>query len=119
MTKQLVFVFGSAPHSSGRARETLDATLAASAVSDDVVAYFTGDGVLQLLQNQQPTDILQRNVLPTYGLLELYDVEELYVDPQALIERGLTADQLAISMRPLSRDDFFSKYSHAHAIIRF
>ncbi|MGY5450792.1 sulfurtransferase complex subunit TusC [Agarivorans sp. MS3-6] len=119
MIKQLVFVFSAAPHSSASARESLDAALAASAVSDDIVIYFYGDGVLQLLDKQQPADILQRHVLPTYGLLELYDVEELYVDPQSLIERGLTADQLAISVNPLSRDDFFSKYGHAHAIIRF
>ncbi|WP_432454739.1 MULTISPECIES: sulfurtransferase complex subunit TusC [unclassified Agarivorans] len=119
MNKALVFIFATPPHGTSLARESLDACLAASAVTEDVVAYFDGEGVWQLLVNQQPAGILQRNILPTYGLLELYDVEQVFVNPLALAERGLTLEQLAIPTKALASQDFWTRYGHAHAILRF
>ncbi|WP_406609644.1 sulfurtransferase complex subunit TusC [Agarivorans sp. JK6] len=119
MSKSLVFVFSRAPHGNSLAREALDAALAASAVSEDIVAYFEGDGVYQLLRGQNPTNIKQRDVLPTYGLLDLYDVEEIYVDQQSLKECGLSLEQLAISVRVKQAKQFYSECCHAHAILRF
>lgn len=51
---RLGFVFQSAPHSTSKGREGLDAILAASAYSEDIQIFFIGDGVLQLLKNQEP-----------------------------------------------------------------
>jgi tRNA 2-thiouridine synthesizing protein C len=119
MSKPLVFIFSSAPHGSSAARESLDAALAASAVSEDIVVFFEGDGVYQLVSGQNPNEIKQRDVLPTYGLLDLYDVEEIYVDQQSLHERDLSIEQLAISVRVKQAKQFYLESCHAHAILRF
>jgi tRNA 2-thiouridine synthesizing protein C len=119
MSHSLVFVLGSAPHGSSRAREGLDAVLAASAVCEDIVVFFEGDGVWQLLKDQSPTKIMQRNVLPTYGLLDLYEVEELFVDRQALRDRQLSIDHLAIKITEIDAKQFYLKHANAHAIVRF
>lgn len=119
MSKPLVFIFSSAPHGCSAARESLDAALAASAVSEDIVVFFEGDGVYQLVSGQNPNEIKQRDVLPTYGLLDLYDVEEIYVDQQSLHERDLSLEQLAISVRVKQAKQFYLESCRAHAILRF
>ncbi len=119
MSKLLAFVLSAAPHGCSAAREGLDAVLAASAVSDDIVLFFEGDGVWQLVKGQQPRATLQRDVLPTYGLLDLYDVEMIYVDQQALQDRQLSIDHLAIKTIEISAKQFYSRYANAHAVVRF
>ncbi|WP_411992871.1 sulfurtransferase complex subunit TusC [Agarivorans sp. DSG3-1] len=119
MNKSLVFVFGAAPHGSSLGREALDAALASSAISEDVVVFFDGDGVWQLVNNQDTAAVLQRDVLPTYGLLDLYDVEEIFIDTASMQERGLALDQLAITVRALDSKEFYSRHCNAHAILRF
>lgn len=119
MNRRLVFVLTRPPHGTSLAREGLDAVLAASAVSDDIVVFFEGDGVWQLVKEQQPEQIMQRNVLPTYGLLDLYDVEEIFVDQQALQDRQLSIDHLAIKITEIDAKQFYSSHACAHAILRF
>ena len=58
--------------------------------------FLIGDGVLQLLKEQQPAAILQRHYAPTFKMLELYDIEEVYVCADSLAERGVTVDDLLI-----------------------
>lgn len=50
--KRLAFIFTQPPHTSSAGREGLDALLAASAFSEDIQVFFVGDGVFQLLPNQ-------------------------------------------------------------------
>ena len=59
--KRIAFVFSSAPHGSSAGREGLDAVLATSALTEEIGLFFIGDGVLQLLANQQPGKILARD----------------------------------------------------------
>ncbi|WP_026972357.1 sulfurtransferase complex subunit TusC [Aliagarivorans marinus] len=119
MSKPLVWIMASAPHQSANAREGLDAILAASAVSEDVVVYFDGDGVWQLLAGQQPEQIRQRHILPTYGMLDLYDVEQLFINPDALAERGLELGDLSIQPESLTRQAFLQRFATSHAMLRF
>ncbi|MBM6490447.1 DsrE family protein, partial [Enterobacter hormaechei] len=43
--KRVAFVFSSAPHGRASGREGLDALLETSALTDDIVVFFLGDGV--------------------------------------------------------------------------
>lgn len=73
--------------------------LATSALTESLALFLIGDGVLQLV-GQQPQLILQRRTAaPTFKLLELYDIEEVYVCADSLAERGLTMDDLLILLR--------------------
>ena len=87
--KRVAFVFTHGPHGSSAGREGLDALLATSALSEDIGVFFLGDGVLQLLPDQQPEKILARNYIATFGVLPLYDVENCYLCETAIQERGL------------------------------
>ncbi|MCQ1056827.1 sulfurtransferase complex subunit TusC [Photobacterium sp. DNB23_23_1] len=94
----LGFVFRHAPHGIASGREGLDAVLATSAYSEDISLFFHGDGVYQLLDGQQPQGILSRDYIVTFKMLELYDIEQVYVCRQSLQTRGLTAGDLLIDV---------------------
>jgi tRNA 2-thiouridine synthesizing protein C len=87
--KRIAFVFTHGPHGNASGREGLDALLATSALTEDLGVFFVGDGVLQLLPNQQPEKVLARNYIATFGVLPLYDVEQCYLCATSLQERGL------------------------------
>ncbi|MBR9856932.1 MAG: sulfurtransferase complex subunit TusC [Gammaproteobacteria bacterium] len=99
---KVAFIFRTPPHGSASGREGLDAVLATSALSEDIGVFFIGDGVYQLLADQEPGSILGRHYAPTFGLLELYDVDNVYISAEALAERGLSKDRLAIDAAVLS-----------------
>lgn len=87
--KRIAFIFTSAPHGSTAGREGLDALMAASAFTDDIGVFFMGDGVFQLIANQQPGAILARDYISTFKVLPLYDIEECWVCRASARERGL------------------------------
>ncbi|WP_417617836.1 sulfurtransferase complex subunit TusC [Oceanisphaera sp.] len=103
---KVAFIFRTPPHGSAAGREGLDAVLATSALSEDIGVFFVDDGVYQLLQGQAPGAILGRDYAPAFGLLELYDVDNVYVCSQSLAERDLQPGQLTIAAHPLSASEW-------------
>ncbi|EOD54911.1 sulfurtransferase complex subunit TusC [Aeromonas molluscorum] len=100
---KIAFIGRRGPHGSAAGREGLDALLASSALTESLALFLIEDGVLQLVRDQRPQTILQRHYAPAFKLLELYDVEELYVCADSLSERGLQPDDLIIEARCLPR----------------
>lgn len=103
---KVAFIFRTPPHGSASGREGLDAALATSALSEDIGIFFVDDGVYQLLSEQAPHAILGRDYAPTFGLLELYDVEQVYVCGRSLAERGLTPAHISITAEVLGVDEW-------------
>jgi len=106
---QIAVLFRTAPHGSAAGREGLDAVLACSALTDEVALFFLGDGVFQLASGQQPACILGRDYAPTFKLLALYDIEQVYVCAESLQERELDPVQLLIPAKVLSRLELQSR----------
>lgn len=112
---QIAVLFRTAPHGSAAGREGLDALLACSALTDELAVFFIGDGIYQLLAGQQPTAILGRDYAPTFKLLELYDIEYVYLCAESLQERNLSTEQLLIPAQVLSRDEIQARLQ-VHAV---
>ncbi|MDP5292021.1 sulfurtransferase complex subunit TusC [Oceanimonas sp. CHS3-5] len=93
---KVAFIFRTLPHGSAAGREGLDAVLATSALSEELAVFFIDDGVYQLKAGQAPAAIHGRDYAPTFGLLELYDIERVYVCAESLAERGLSPADLCI-----------------------
>ena len=100
----IAFISRHAPHGTAHGREGLDALLATSALTDDLALFLIEDGVYQLLAGQQPGPIGQRHYAPTFRMLELYDIEQVYVCADSLAARGLSPEQLVIPVTLLSRE---------------
>lgn len=99
--KRHLLVMRRAPYGSSLARASVDLGLAMGAFDQDFDLLFLGDGVLQLLQNQDSSAIGLKNIGKALSSLPLYDVESVYVDAVSLARHGFTIDQLVIAAEPL------------------
>ena len=96
--KKIGIINRSAPHGRAAGRESLDLTLALSAFNESLSVFFIGDGVYQLLTGHTTDSILQKNYQPLFKMLDLYDVENIYVCEASLTERDINSDQLLIAV---------------------
>lgn len=116
---KLGFIFRSHPHSSSKGREGLDALLAASAYSEDISVFFVGEGVTQLIAEQNTQAIYSRDYSPTYKLMELYDIEAVYLCADSVAENGLKGIKLLVDAEPLSKQDLADKLSACDKLLSF
>ncbi|MEG9488125.1 sulfurtransferase complex subunit TusC [Mannheimia indoligenes] len=88
---KIAFLFTQPPFGSSVSREGLDALLAASAFCDEqeLAICFINDGVFNLISNQQPEQILQKDHISTFKLLDLYDLSECFVCQESVNVRRL------------------------------
>ncbi len=116
---KLGFVFQSHPHTSSSGREGLDALLAASAFCEDIAVFFSGKGVTQLIDNQQPGAVLSRDYISAFKLLGLYDIEQVYVCQESLDKYGLKAEQLIIDVSAISSDVLATRLNSCQKVLTF
>ena len=81
--------------------------------------FFIGDGVYQLLAKHQADLILQKDFQPMLQMLELYDVENIYVCQQSLSERNISVDQLVIKTRLLNTEEINEHLQQQHQLMSF
>ena len=118
---KLAFLFRTAPHGNAISREGLDALLAATAFCDeeDIGVFFIDDGVLNLLDGQNPELLLQKDFIRTFKLLDLYDIEQRFVCADSLDQYNLNTEQLIISAEKIDRTLLINKLSQAEKVFTF
>ena len=118
---KLAFLFRTAPHGNAISREGLDALLAATAVCDEeeIGVFFIDDGVLNLLDGQNPELLLQKDFIRTFKLLDLYDIEQRFICADSLDQYNLHAEQLIISAEKIDRTLLINKLSQAEKVFTF
>lgn len=118
---KLAFLFRTAPHGNAISREGLDALLAATAFCDeeDIGVFFIDDGVLNLLDGQNPELLLQKDFIRTFKLLDLYDIEQRFVCADSLDQYNLNTEQLIISAEKIDRTSLINKLNQAEKVFTF
>ena len=118
---KLAFLFRTAPHGNVISREGLDALLAATAFCDEeeIGIFFVDDGVLNLLDGQNPELLLQKDFIRTFKLLDLYDIEQRFVCADSLDQYNLQTEQLIISAEKIDRTSLINKLSQAEKVFTF
>ena len=118
---KLAFLFRTAPHGNAISREGLDALLAATAFCDEeeIGVFFIDDGILNLLDGQNPELLLQKDFIRTFKLLDLYDIEQRFVCANSLDQYNLQAEQLIISAEKIDRTSLINKLSQAEKVFTF
>lgn len=118
---KLAFLFRTAPHGNAISREGLDALLAATAFCDEeeIGVFFIDDGVLNLLDGQNPELLLQKDFIRTFKLLDLYDIEQRFVCANSLDQYNLQIEQLIISAEKIDRTSLINKLSQAEKVFTF
>ncbi|MDP2225889.1 MAG: sulfurtransferase complex subunit TusC [Moraxellaceae bacterium] len=116
---QVLFIQHRAPSGSMSPAETLDAALVSAAFGQTVSLLFQGDGVWQLLPDQDTTNSGRKSLSAQLSALPLYDVEKLYADAESLRERGLYGRTLALPVTVLDADGLRELLACQHRILRF
>jgi tRNA 2-thiouridine synthesizing protein C len=114
-----MFINRKAPHGTIYALEALEVVLISAAFDQDVSVAFLDDGVYQLKKSQLTKGIETKNFSPTYRALEGYDIEKLYVEREALAERGLSEEDLIVDVTVLSRADFGALMDEQDVLLSF
>ena len=118
---KLAFLFRTAPHGNAISREGLDALLAATAFCDEeeIGVFFIDDGVLNLLNGQNPELLLQKDFIRTFKLLDLYDIEQRFVCADSLDQYNLNTEQLIISAEKIDRTSLINKLRQVEKVFTF
>lgn len=95
MAKSVLMISRQAPWAGIAAGEALDIALAAGAFDLPLSILFMDDGVLQLLAQQQPQLLEQKDLSANLQALPMFGIEQLYVARHCLIERGIADSDLA------------------------
>ena len=117
--KKFLYINRRPPHGSIYAHEALEVVLIGAAFDQDVSLAFIDDGVYQLKKNQDTSDINTKNFSKTYGALEMYDVEKLYVQKESLEQRGLSEDDLMVDVKILTSDEMKKIITDSEVILNF
>ncbi len=102
IVKKIMHVMREAPHGTIYTYEGLEMILIMAAYDQDISVAFIDDGVYALKKGQNTEGIEIKGFSKTFGALDGYDVEKLYVDRISLEERGLTEDDLVVDVEILS-----------------
>ncbi|OLV26283.1 sulfurtransferase complex subunit TusC [Haemophilus parainfluenzae] len=118
---KLAFLFRTAPHGNAISLEGLDALLAATAFCDEeeIGVFFIDDGVLNLLDGQNPELLLQKDFIRTFKLLDLYDIEQRFVCADSLDQYNLQTEQFIISAEKIDRTSLIKKLSQIEKVFTF
>jgi len=97
IVKKIMHVMRKAPHGTIYTYEGLEMVLIMAAYDQDISVAFIDDGVYALKIGQNTEGIEMKGFAKTFGALDGYDVEKLYVD-----QIGLTEDDLVVDVEILS-----------------
>ncbi len=118
---KLAYVFRTAPHGTAVSREGLDALLAATAFceEEEIGVFFMDDGVFNLLCEQKPERILQKDFISALKLLDLYGITQRYVCRQSLVQFGLETQDCVIDCEKTDRTVILQQLARAEKIFTF
>ncbi len=119
IVKKFIYVNRKAPHGTIYAHEALEVVLIAAAFEQDVSLAFIDDGVYQLKKGQNTDGIATKNFTKTFGALEMYDVEKLYVEKESLEERGLSEDDLSVDVEVLASSELKKLFNESEVFFNF
>ncbi len=115
----LLIVIRRAPHDGIRLRESLDALLVAAAFGRPVVPLFMGLGVLALLPGQKPGAPGQKSTLPIIQMLEMYDIDTLYLPDDDVKAQGLAPTDFVTGARVLDAGQVQALLHDARHVLTF
>lgn len=117
MVKSLLLISRHSPWSGMAAREVLDIALTGGAFDLPITLLFLDDGVLQLVINQQPLLIQQKDLTANLSALPFFGIETLYAARSSLDERGIHSHTLIDSVSILDNQEITTLIDSHHYVI--
>lgn len=115
--KHFLFVMRRPPYDGIGIRESLDMMMTVAAFDQTVRLLLLDDGVFLLKPGQNPGCLGFKPVTPLFDALEIYGVEELWVEEESLVQRGLAPDSLTLPARSIKRADVAGLIAAADIVV--
>lgn len=115
----LAIINSKAPFSSTHGKDALDIALIFGSFEQKVSLFFQGDGVYQLINNQDATVLSIKDYLKTFSAFEFYDIEDIYVCQQSLANRQLAEDFHISDVQVLASVEFSAALNSHQHVLRF
>lgn len=109
----------STPFGNQAGQESLDFVLAASNFGQHVGLFFVDDGVFQLLADQAPDAIENKNFSKTFKALQFYDIESIYVCADSLALRELSQSELSIECQVVDAEKLRCLLASCQTLLTF
>ncbi|MFC3151600.1 sulfurtransferase complex subunit TusC [Litoribrevibacter euphylliae] len=119
MKKNIVIIIRSAPYGSSSARDAVDFILTAAAYEQDISVVFQGDGVFQLLKDQNPSLIHQKRISALISAFEMYEVDQVFYDLSSLSERNINKDDLINNLVEMELHSIQELLNKADTVLTF
>lgn len=117
MPKNYLFILSQPPHSGIATQEILDLILTTAAFDQQVSVLFMDMGVWQLKHKQVHTTGQYKDTLAMFNALELYDIDNLYVEHESLLAQGLSPDDLALPVQVVLREELHNLWQQFAIIV--
>lgn len=115
----LAIINSKAPFSSNHGKDALDVALIFGSFEQKVSLFFQGDGVYQLMTNQDGRLVSIKDYLKTFSAFEFYDIEDIYVCQQSLVNRQLDETFHINDVQVLTSIEFGLALNRHQHILRF
>ena len=93
----------SPPYNGIQLQEKLDVILTTAAFDQKVALLFLDDGVFQLKKGQEPGKKGFQDTLSVFGVMEMYDINDIYIETESMEDRGLKESDLGLALTKISR----------------
>ena len=103
--KTVLLVLRHSPYGSSLAKASADVALATAAFSQAIDLLFLGDGVLQLLPDQDSQMLEIKNIGRQLASLPLYDINSVYVDAEAVERYNIDLSNIPVATRVLDQGE--------------
>ncbi len=113
--KSTLVVLRRSPYGSSLAKASIDVALAAAAFEQPIDLLFLGDGVLQLLPEQDSDLFGVKNIGRQLAALPLYDINSVYVDAEAATRFNMDLSRAPIEthvLEPKEMHQLMLGYDH-------
>lgn len=115
----LAIINSKAPFSSDYGKDALDVALIFGSFEQKISLFFQGDGVYQLIANQDGRLLAVKDYLKTFSAFEFYDIEDVYVCQQSLVDRQLTEQFHISDVQVLASPEFSLALNRHQHVLRF
>jgi len=118
--KKIAFIFSQSPYGNNVGKEGLNISLAFSLINKKTEFFFVGDGIFQILKNQNTKKILLSNYTISFGIFSIYGITKFYSSINFFEERGLSInDSFLVDLLILDHLSFKKKLGTFDIIFKF
>ncbi|MFT6269082.1 MAG: tRNA 2-thiouridine synthesizing protein C [Alphaproteobacteria bacterium] len=107
------------PYSTGNAIDSLEAALAATNIGLRVIYIFVGDGVFQLLNNQQNELISHKSVYKKLTALPLFDVNLIFAQGAAIRANQISVNEINLDVNIIEGSEMVKICARAQHVLVF